>query len=184
MKFNTFCEVLTFKLKHINTNMTTFRIYIFSSTEFKSNEYRLGTTQIDDLDKFKQSWHTKFRNITVKYMSDKISITKQAYADSLLKTYTDTSHRITLNFKTVVDIADNVERLCQNLFKRKMLKEELYLKYKLERAQDIKSRSLLDVVSDDEEPNTSDEEFIDNDDEIDDSDYNEIDEFIDLTNDR
>jgi len=147
--------------------MDTFRIYIFTSTEFEKGERRLGTTQIKDTEKFKQHWQTKIKGITIEYFSHDISIIKRSQADKILKRHTDGAYRIVANLQYVISIVNKVERVCLTEFESKQRKEIAYQQNRLRLAEKMKSQSKLDYVSDEEEkPNSSDEEFIASEDDV------------------
>jgi predicted component of viral defense system (DUF524 family) len=137
-----------------------FRIYIFTSTEFKKNEHRLGTTQINCAEKFKQHWQIKFKNVTIEHLSDEIPIVKQGNANKILKNYTDRSHRIIAELKSIIFIANNTAYACSSDFNHKKRKEASYELRRLGESKKMKLKSYEDVVSDDEDPNTSDDDFI------------------------
>ncbi len=145
-----------------------FSIYIFTSSEFKRNEYRFGTTQICDIGKFKKYWNKKFSTLDIKYQSNNIPIIKQSCADKLIKKHVDKSFRIiTTDLNNLINIANNIEQYCLKEFEKKEEKESKYIASRLQESELIQQYAYEDDYEEyDENEDTimtvSDEEFIDN----------------------
>jgi hypothetical protein len=159
--------------------MSNFKIYIFNSKDFKSDEYRFGTTQITDHLKFADYWNKKFTNVSVKYFSDNIPIIKISIANKMVKKHVDKSFRIfSFSLNDLTDTANIIKSTCQEKFYEKEEKQTLYVDNRLRESETIKKKSYLDDISDDEEyPTESDLDFVASEEEDDEDDDDE--EFVD-----